>query len=421
MRSSWTEAQVRALLAEEDFSYQRVELPYGLSTGGRDRSATARRIFPDDMTGKTLLDLGCKYGYFCFEALERGASRAVGLDIDPDSVRKARRLAECLGLEASFEVRDIEARPIDESFDYVLCLNLLHHMKNPIAVLDALVSVTRERLVLEVASVGRHDRRKIGLSPFAALVLRRAPVIFVSRRPTGASRNVQKFFISAPAIDGYLSYHTNAFARVETTPSSHKSRYITIGHKRRIGELVVVAGPTASGKSELIERLRKGDLPELAEWLGMADPAQWVCGGAAELRARREASLERVLFEYDFLNPYRRSAKVHARDETLDLLDVAERVRFATLWRPPEALRERMAGAAPARGWLAGRSFDARRLRTIRREFEDSARVLRHYRDWFAFTRTRGGEHVVVSPGGTPALQSPEEWERLAAEIERRP
>src|SRR5688500_4813236 len=82
----WSEDQVRKLIETEDFRYQKIDLPYGLSTKGHDRSATARQIFPQDLTGKTVLDLGCSFGFFCFEAVKRGASRVVGFDVDPESI-----------------------------------------------------------------------------------------------------------------------------------------------------------------------------------------------------------------------------------------------------------------------------------------------------------------------------------------------
>ena len=91
MKTTWSREQVQALVDEGGFYYQNIDLPYGLSTGGTDRSPTARAIFPDDMTGKTVLDLGCKFGFFCFEALKRGAKRAVGVDVDPYSLERARR------------------------------------------------------------------------------------------------------------------------------------------------------------------------------------------------------------------------------------------------------------------------------------------------------------------------------------------
>src|SRR5918996_3048888 len=107
----WSEEQIKKMLQENDFSYQNIELPYGLSTGGHDRSSTAKKIFPDDMTGKSVLDVGAKFGYFCFEALKRGAARVVGIDVDPGTVRKARMLADCLGVRVAFELLDIETDP----------------------------------------------------------------------------------------------------------------------------------------------------------------------------------------------------------------------------------------------------------------------------------------------------------------------
>ena len=163
------------MLAADDFSYQKIELPHGFSTSGRhDRSSTAKRIFPDDLSGKSVLDVGCRLGYFCFEALKRGAERVVGVDIDPDNVRKARLLADCLGFEARFEQLDIDREPIRESFDYVLGLNILHHLANPIGSLEQLAGVARERLVLEVAALRRtrpqQGRRAAGLRTAARAV-----------------------------------------------------------------------------------------------------------------------------------------------------------------------------------------------------------------------------------------------------------
>ena len=54
--STWSERRIRDLLAAEDFAYQNIDLPHGLTTGGVDRSRTARAILPDDLTGKTVLE-----------------------------------------------------------------------------------------------------------------------------------------------------------------------------------------------------------------------------------------------------------------------------------------------------------------------------------------------------------------------------
>jgi 2-polyprenyl-3-methyl-5-hydroxy-6-metoxy-1,4-benzoquinol methylase len=412
MDTRWSKEQVQALIDEGGFYYQNIELPYGLSTGGRDRSSTARAIFPDDMTGKTVLDLGCKFGFFCFEALKRGAKRAVGVDVDPHSLDRARKLADCLGLPATFEQYDVEIEPIRERFDYVLCLNLLHHMRNPLTVLDRLASVTDERLILEMATMGRHDRRKLQLSPFETLLLRRRPILYASRNGTSNKRNVQKFFVTSSALENLFRYQSNAFARVETLPSDHKGRYISVAHRRRINELVVVAGATGSGSLELARDLARGAAPEVAALAGTGDGRDFVFVEADTLSEYDVPVVDRMLLHYDLLRPHRRSAKTHARDEAMDVLGCARQITFVTLWRPPEILRERFEAEPVSAVTRAGFFFEGRRRRKLLQDFEDPRALASHYRSWLEFTRRPGFRHFVVSPEGGPRVSSLDEWLR---------
>jgi 2-polyprenyl-3-methyl-5-hydroxy-6-metoxy-1,4-benzoquinol methylase len=418
--TSWTEEQVRDLLKREKFAYQNIALPYGLSTGGDDRSATARAIFPDDMTGKSVLDIGSKYGFFCFEALRRGASRAVGVDVDADSLRKSRLLADCLGAKnACFEFVDIESDVIRDSFDYVLCLNVLHHLKNPISTLDTLIGLCRERLILEIAALGRHDAAKLGLSFLGRYFLNRAPIIYVNESATHGKRSSQNFFITARAIENLLTYQRGSFARVETLPTGHKGRYISIAHKRHFGRLIVVAGPTSSGKSTLIEKLRRGELPEVARRLRIDDPAGWATPLANRLHEPGPAHFEKALYHYDFLRPYLRGARIHSRDEGLDVLDLADDLTFLTIWCRPELLGERLerrsiAPKTGARGDFRGR----KRHLAIREDYRDPKRVRDHYRRWFDFTSSKKGEHLVVAPEQDYALYSIDEWDEKTRHLE---
>ena len=177
--TTWSEERVREFLEHEDPCYHRIELPYGLATRGTDRRPFCDQILGADLTGKTVLDIGSKFGFFSFEALKRGAARVLGVDVDPRSVRKARTIADILGSKAEFRLLDIDREPIEEEFDVVLCLNVLHHLHNPIAALDTLVRAAREKLVIETATLGKHDRRKLDLSLPQAMLLNNAPVLFV--------------------------------------------------------------------------------------------------------------------------------------------------------------------------------------------------------------------------------------------------
>lgn len=414
-QTSWTREQVEQMLAADDFGYQNIELPYGLSTGGYDRSATAATIFPDDMRGKSVLDLGSKFGSFCFEALKRGADRVVGVDVDPDSIRKARLLADCLGVKASFEQFDIERDAIDDHFDFVLCLNLLHHMRNPLTLLEKLIAITDERLVLEVASLGGHDRRKMGISRVANAFLTRAPIIYVSRNGTWGKRSVQKFFLTRNAIDHLLRFHRNIFARVDFRESEHKDRYIAIAEKRRIGRLVVVNGPTSAGKKTCCRKLVANELPEVAARVGIEDGAEWgPYVHANRLWQPSEPRVDKMILHYDFLRPHLRSAKTNDRDEAMDVVKAAEHVTFLTIWTPPERLRKQIQeGEIAPKTWF-GHHFGRKRHRIIAEEYRDDARILEHYRTWFRYTATHPhAEHVVVCLGDPVQLYTVEEWERM--------
>src|SRR5581483_11679778 len=79
MNTAYSKEQIEKILAKEDFSYHRVNLPFGLHTPGRDRSRTRDLIFRESLAGKSVLDVGSALGYFCFEAEARGASRVVGV------------------------------------------------------------------------------------------------------------------------------------------------------------------------------------------------------------------------------------------------------------------------------------------------------------------------------------------------------
>ena len=54
-----------------------------MEVGGEDLKPTANCIFPNDLKGKSVLDIGCHYGYYCHEAKRRGAGKVLGVELNP--------------------------------------------------------------------------------------------------------------------------------------------------------------------------------------------------------------------------------------------------------------------------------------------------------------------------------------------------
>ncbi len=92
---------------------------------------------PVDLSGKSVLDIGCNGGFYSIEMKRRGAARVLGIDFDEDYLAQARFAAEVLGQEIEFRqmsVYDIGA--LGERFDLVIFMGVLYHLRHPLLALD---------------------------------------------------------------------------------------------------------------------------------------------------------------------------------------------------------------------------------------------------------------------------------------------
>jgi tRNA (mo5U34)-methyltransferase len=138
--------------------WHKIDLGNGITTPGRDESqAKLRRIgMRSDLTGKSVLDIGAWDGFFSFEAERRKASRVVALDYNMWVLRGqkkgfdlARRILGSKVEDVEMDVMDMSPEKLGGSFDYVLFLGVLYHLRHPLLGLEKVSSVTREQLVLE--------------------------------------------------------------------------------------------------------------------------------------------------------------------------------------------------------------------------------------------------------------------------------
>jgi tRNA (mo5U34)-methyltransferase len=92
---------------------------------------------PHDLTGRSVLDIGCNAGFYAVEMKRRGAARVLGIDEDERYLAQARFVAEALGAEIEFRnlsVYDVGA--LGERFDVVLFMGVLYHLRHPLLALD---------------------------------------------------------------------------------------------------------------------------------------------------------------------------------------------------------------------------------------------------------------------------------------------
>ncbi len=120
---------VRKILNKEIY-YQSFSLNGTRYSGQYD---TSRLFYSFDIIGElngtSFLDLGCNIGGLVFLAEQFGATKAVGVDISPESVRTARKIAERHGLKGHFFCEDVAeyVKKMDE-FDVVVCMAVLYHV-----------------------------------------------------------------------------------------------------------------------------------------------------------------------------------------------------------------------------------------------------------------------------------------------------
>ncbi len=92
---------------------------------------------PEDLSGSTVLDIGCNAGFYALEMKRRGAQRVIGIDTEEEYLAQGRFAAEVSGLDIEFRrlsVYDVAA--LKQRFDIVLFMGVLYHLRHPLLALD---------------------------------------------------------------------------------------------------------------------------------------------------------------------------------------------------------------------------------------------------------------------------------------------
>lgn len=106
---------------------------------------------PRDLTGRTVLDIGCNAGFYSIEMKRRGAARVLGIDEDPGYLGQARFATDVLRADIEFRQMSVyDVAALGERFDIVLFLGVLYHLRHPLLALDLIHEhVTKDLLVFQ--------------------------------------------------------------------------------------------------------------------------------------------------------------------------------------------------------------------------------------------------------------------------------
>lgn len=108
---------------------------------------TMQAIEPAD--GKRILDVGCGPGWYCCAIAERGAEQVVGLDLAPQMLSLAERLAKQRGVQeqCQFLCSDILAYEQSQPFDDVVAMGFFDYAPRPEQVMSTVLGLRCDNLL----------------------------------------------------------------------------------------------------------------------------------------------------------------------------------------------------------------------------------------------------------------------------------
>jgi 2-polyprenyl-6-hydroxyphenyl methylase/3-demethylubiquinone-9 3-methyltransferase len=111
------------------------------------------------LAGRQVLDVGCGGGLLA-EGMARRGARVMGIDLAPEALAVARLHALESDLEVDYRLETVEAlaEAKPASFDLVTCLEMLEHVPDPAAIVEALARLARPGGQVICSTINRNPR-----------------------------------------------------------------------------------------------------------------------------------------------------------------------------------------------------------------------------------------------------------------------
>jgi tRNA (mo5U34)-methyltransferase len=119
-------------------------------------NAAVDRHFGGRLSHIECLDIGCHEGFYSLAMAKQGARRVVGVDAREENLKRARFVAEAMGVNGvEYRQGRVETLTADlvHTFELTLFLGVLYHVEDPMRCLREVAAVTGELCVLETQVV----------------------------------------------------------------------------------------------------------------------------------------------------------------------------------------------------------------------------------------------------------------------------
>jgi tRNA (mo5U34)-methyltransferase len=119
-------------------------------------------FIPEDLSGKTVLDIGCNAGFYSIELAKRGA-KVIAIDLDPHYLKQAKWVAEKFGLDDKIEFHQMQVYDLasfPKTFDIVWFMGVLYHLRYPLLALDIISQKVKDTLVFQTLTMPGNEITK---------------------------------------------------------------------------------------------------------------------------------------------------------------------------------------------------------------------------------------------------------------------
>ena len=133
-------------LADGIQTIPREDIPKGEGSNFKKWERITSLINESHFTNKKILDVGCSDGYFSFMT-SKFAKEVEGIDLDSSRIKKANFIKSYFNLNnCNFSNKNINEF-INDEFDIVLLLGILHRLPDPISSLNTISKICNEILI----------------------------------------------------------------------------------------------------------------------------------------------------------------------------------------------------------------------------------------------------------------------------------